>query len=90
MIEESVSADGGWAAVQRHLTSPAGLPATVAVDPTTAALISGCDGQLPLGAVAELLALATGAPAEGVRRAAWQLFETGHLVLAPRPGITTE
>ena len=83
LIEESEPGEGGWTPVQRHLTRAAALPETVAVDPTTAALLAGCDGQLPLGAIAELLAVATGAPADGVRRVARQLYETGHLEIHP-------
>ncbi len=83
LVEESVPTEEGWVAVERRVGLPDALPQTVGVDPVTTALLAGCDGQLPVRAVAELLATASGAPVDGVLRVATELFETGHLVVAP-------
>ncbi len=77
LAEESVLGADGWEPVTRRLTAPSALPDTVGIDPVTQALLAGCDGRLPLGAVAELLAVATGAPAEGVLRAALRAVRDG-------------
>jgi hypothetical protein len=82
LVEESVPGDGDWEPVESRLTSAFAIPQTVGVDPVTRALLLGCDGTLSLGAVAEVLAAATGAPVEGVLRVAAQLLETGHLASA--------
>jgi hypothetical protein len=80
-LGESSSLDTtGWQVSERWLSCSDALPETVAVDPVSTALLAGADGQLPMGVVAELLAVATGAPADGVLRVAAQLLETGHLV----------
>jgi methylase of polypeptide subunit release factors len=84
--ENSVPGAEGWEVRERWLSSTAALPETVAVDPVTTALLSGASAALPLAAVAELLAVATGAPAEGVLRVGAELLETGHLVPAVSAG----
>ena len=81
LVEESVPSDQGWLPVERRAVCSEALPQTVGVDPVTTALLAGCDGQLPIGAVAELLTLASDAPADGVLRVAAELVETGHLVV---------
>ena len=68
--------------VSRRLVSAGALPETVGIDPITAALLAGCDGQLPLAIVAELLAAASGVDPAQVHRVAARLVETGHLRLA--------
>jgi hypothetical protein len=82
LVEESVPGDGTWDAVQSQLISASALPQTIGIDPVTRALLLGCDGSLPVGAVAELLSAATGAPEEGVLRVAAVLLESGHLEVA--------
>jgi hypothetical protein len=84
LVEESVPGEGAWDPVQSQLISTSALPQTIGIDPVTRALLLGCDGSLPLGAVAELLSVATGAPAEGVLRVAAVLLESGHLEIAAR------
>lgn len=83
LVEESIPGEEGWQPVERRAVLPEALPQTVGVDPVTTALLAGCDGQLPLQAVAELLSVASGAPVDGVLRVAAALFETGHLAVAP-------
>jgi SAM-dependent methyltransferase len=78
--ENSTLGEDGWETRERYLSCADALPETVAVDPLTTTLMAGSDGQLPMRAVAELLAVATGAPASRVLRVAAQLLETGHLV----------
>jgi hypothetical protein len=82
LIEESVPGEGAWDAVQRQLSSASALPQTIGIDPVTRALLLGCDGSLQVGAVAELLSVATGAPVEGILRVAAVLLESGHLEVA--------
>ena len=79
LVEESVPGEGQWDAVQSQLIGAAALPQTIGIDPVTRALLLGCDGALPISAVAELLSVATGAPAEGILRVAEVLLESGHL-----------
>jgi hypothetical protein len=79
LVEESVPGDGQWDAIQGQLIGTAALPQTIGIDPVTRALLLGCDGSLPIAAVAELLSVATGAPTEGVLRVASVLLESGHL-----------
>ena len=79
LVEESVPGDGQWDAVQGQLIATAALPQTIGIDQVTRSLLLGCDGSLPISAVAELLAVATGAPTEGVLRVAEVLLESGHL-----------
>ncbi len=84
--EEFVSGDAGWEPVQRWLTGAGALPQTLAIDPVTRALLDGLGGSeqapaLPMGALAEILAMATDAPAAGVLRVAQALFESGHLTV---------
>jgi hypothetical protein len=74
----------GWEPAERRVICPSALPETVTVDPITKALIAGCDGRLPAHAVAELLATASGVPADDVLRVTAELVETGHLVPAER------
>jgi SAM-dependent methyltransferase len=82
LLEESVRDAAGWEVTARRMSCPGALPETVGIDPITSALMAGCDGELSLATVAELLAVATGAPVEGILRAAAALFETGHLSIA--------
>jgi hypothetical protein len=79
LVEESVPGTGQWDAVQSQLVATSALPQTIGIDPVTRALLLGCDGSLTIAAVAELLAVATGAPVEGVLRVAEVLLESGHL-----------
>ena len=85
LVEESVPTEDGWLPVERRAVYSEALPQTVGVDPVTTALLAGCDGQLPVQAVAELLALASEAPVDGVLRVAAELAETGHLVVVGAP-----
>jgi hypothetical protein len=82
LVEESVPGDGQWDAVQSQLIAASALPQTIGIDPVTRALLLGCDGSLPISAIAELLSVATGAPADGVLRVAEVLLESGHLQVA--------
>lgn len=83
LLEESEPAPEGWEVTSRRVACPAALPETVGIDQITSALIAGCDGQLPLETVAELLAVASGIDPAQIQRVAAHLVETGHLVMAP-------
>ena len=85
LVEESERAPGGWEARSRRVVSARALPETVGVDPITAALLAGCDGQLPLSTVAELLAAAAEVDPAQLLRVAARLVETGHLAVVTGP-----
>ncbi len=82
LVEESERAPDGWEVTTRRAVSALALPETVGIDPITAALMAGCDGQLSLDTVAALLSAAFGIEAAHVLRVAAQLVETGHLTIA--------
>ncbi len=82
--ENATLGPDGWQTAERWLSATSALPETVAVDAVTTALLAGATPELPMGAVAELLAMATGAPSDGILRVAAELLETGHLV----PGVS--
>jgi len=58
--ERSLAGHEGWAPVLRMLRRPGGPGATVQVDEWGRALLAGCTGVLPLGALVDLLAAAHG------------------------------
>jgi hypothetical protein len=82
LAEESERGADGWEVETRRIASAYALPETVGVDPITAALLAGCDGQLPLSTIAELLATAAEVDPAQVIRVAARLVETGHLTVA--------
>lgn len=83
LLVESERGPDGWEVTARRVASRSAVPETVGIDPITAALLAGCDGSLPVDALAELLSLAYGIATADVRRVAAHLVETGHLTLAP-------
>jgi SAM-dependent methyltransferase len=82
LVEESERVPDGWEVTSRRVGSATALPETVGIDPITSALMAGCDGQLSLETVAELLSAASGIDPAQIRRVAAHLVETGHLVIA--------
>jgi SAM-dependent methyltransferase len=82
LVEESQRDADGWEVTSRRVVSVTAMPQTVGIDPITAALMAGCDGQLPLETVAELLSVASGIDPAQVHRVAAHLVETGHLTIA--------
>ena len=81
LVEESGRAPDGWEVASRRVVSAAALPETVGIDPITSALMAGCDGQLTLETVAELLSAASGVDPAQIHRVAAHLVETGHLLI---------
>ncbi len=85
LVEDSERQPDGFQVVARRVVSAGALPETAGIDPITFALMAGCDGQLPLSAIAELLATAAEIEPAQVLRVAARLVETGHLTIAPDP-----
>jgi SAM-dependent methyltransferase len=76
--------DEGWLTEQQVLQQTAGLRWSGAADAYGAALLAGCDGTTPLGALVDVLAasagLSSGEAAEQVLPAVRRLVEQGFLV----------
>ena len=81
LFEESERGPDGWDVASRRIAAAEALPETVGVDAITSALIAGCDGQLSLATIAELLSAASGVEPAQVHRVAAHLVETGHLTI---------
>jgi SAM-dependent methyltransferase len=79
LFEESARDADGWQVSARRVSAPGALPETVGIDPITSALLAGCDGQLSLQTLAELLSVAFGVDPAQIYRVAAHLLETGHL-----------
>jgi hypothetical protein len=88
LVEESERQADDWAVAGRRVMSAEALPQTVGVDPITSALMAGCDGQLPLSTITELLATAAEVDPAQVLRVAARLVETGHLEVTDPPRST--
>ena len=85
LFEESERAPDGWEVTSRRVVAADALPETVGIDAITSALMAGCDGQLSLATMAELLSAASGIDPADVHRVAAHLVETGHLTVADQP-----
>jgi SAM-dependent methyltransferase len=60
LAERSLAGHGGWTTVLRMLTRSGGPGATLQLDEWSRALLAGCRGEVPLGLLIELLAVANG------------------------------
>jgi hypothetical protein len=67
--ERSLAGHEGWTPVLRMLRRPGGPGATLQVDDWGRALLAGCTGALPLGALVDLLAAAHGLDADALAAA---------------------
>ncbi|MFE0751439.1 methyltransferase [Gordonia sp. NPDC058843] len=71
MLEEhSLPGDEGWQQVSSAVRRPGGPGAVLGVDEVSRALLAGCRGQVPLGALVELLADFHGVDADALAEAA--------------------
>jgi hypothetical protein len=74
----------GWAVVEQSLAQTGGLRLRGTVDGFGAALLAGCDGRMPLGALVPLLAAGYGLDEDDVRDGVLatvrELAEQGFLV----------
>ncbi|MFL6136620.1 MAG: methyltransferase [Frankiaceae bacterium] len=87
--QRATAGAGGWEVVEQSLVQTGGLRRSGAVDGFGAALLAGCDGTVPLGALVPVLAAGYGLDADevlpGVLAAVRELAEQGFLVIdAPR------
>lgn len=76
----SVPGEDGWEPARRTLLSSTGWRRRGEVDEAGAALVAGCGGDTPLGALLAVLDVAYGIPAEAALEAARDLVETGFLL----------
>ncbi|WP_211349373.1 DUF7059 domain-containing protein [Micromonospora pisi] len=76
--QEATMGPEGWAVDRQVLAMPHGLRWSEEVDPLVLALVSGADGQLPLGDQLEVLAVAHEVPVEDLAEAAGPIV--AHLV----------
>ncbi|MGO3327800.1 DUF7782 domain-containing protein [Gordonia sp. (in: high G+C Gram-positive bacteria)] len=67
---QSLPSDDGWQQVGASVTRPGGPGAVLGVDEVLTALIAGCRGEVPLGALLTLLAEFHGVDAEALTQAA--------------------
>jgi hypothetical protein len=76
----SVPGETGWEAARRTLISATGWRRRGELDEAGAALVAGCDGETPLGALLAVLDAAYGIPAQAALEAVRDLVETGFLL----------
>jgi methylase of polypeptide subunit release factors len=67
--QEATFEAGAWAVERQLLAMTNGLRWTEEIDPLILAVVSGCDGSLPLNGVFEILAAAHDVPADDLRKA---------------------
>lgn len=68
-LEVRFAGPSGWSASARRLVQTRGLHWDLEIDEPTATLIGGCDGSVPVGVAADLLAAHLAVPADDVRAA---------------------
>jgi methylase of polypeptide subunit release factors len=76
--QEATMGDDGWAVDRQVLVMPHGLRWTEEVDPLVLALVSGCDGRVPLREQLAVLAVAHDVPVDDLAEAAVPIL--AHLV----------
>ena len=78
LLQEATMGEEGWLVDRQVLRMPHGARWTEEVDPLVLALVSGCDGRVPLREQLAVLALAHDTPEDELTDAALPLV--GHLV----------
>ncbi|GAB20631.1 hypothetical protein GOEFS_121_00330 [Gordonia effusa NBRC 100432] len=68
--EQSLPGDQGWQSISHVVRRPGGPGAALGLDEVSKALLAGCRGEVPLGALVELLAGFHGVDADALAQAA--------------------